>query len=111
VLRNFQAIAKAGTSMVSTSIPNGEVGKFMDLALKAKSQKITTVSLVPPAIVTSEPDIAKVREMVQNGIDRSEGTAAKLKKKHRSQTTQGGAIGNLSDGYAANQSDDLASTC
>ena len=112
VLRNFQAIAKAGTSMVSTSIPHGEVGKFMDLALKAKSQKITTVSLVPPAIITAHPDIAKVREMVQNGIDRSEGVAAKLKqKKHRSQSTQGGAIGNLSEGYAANQSDDLASTC
>ena len=112
VLKNFQAIAKAGTSMVSTSIPHGEVGKFMDLALKAKSQKITTVSLVPPAIVTSNPDITKVQQMVQNGIDRSEGAAAKLKqKKHRSQTTQGGAIGNLSEGYAANQSDDLASTC
>ena len=112
VLRNFQAIAKAGSSMVSTSIPHGEVGKFMDLALKAKSQKITTVSLVPPAIVTAHPDIAKVQEMVRNGIARSEGTAPQLKhKKHKSQTTQGGAIGNLSDGYAANETDDLASTC
>ncbi len=112
VLRNFQAIAKAGTSMVSTSIPHGEVGKFMDLALKAKNQKITTVSLVPPAIVTSDPDISKVQQMVKNGIDRSEGAAAQLgHKKHQPQTTQGGAIGNMSDGYAANQSDDLAATC
>lgn len=112
VLRNFQAIAQAGSSMVSTSIPQGEVGKFMDLALKARSQKITTVSLVPPAIVTSRPDIAKVRRMVQTGIDRSEGTAPRqTDKKRKSQTTQGGAIGNLSEGYAANETDDLASTC
>lgn len=131
VLTHFDQIAKAGSAMVSTNIPASEVGTFVSLALKAKSQKIATVSLVPPAIVTAHPDIAKVRAMITTAIDRAEGvkpprsaapkatapTAAGPASSggtpagRQPEVVTGGSIGSLKTGYAANQSDDLASAC
>jgi polyisoprenyl-teichoic acid--peptidoglycan teichoic acid transferase len=70
---NFQKIAKASSAMVSTDIPRGEVDRFVDLALKAKGQKIATLSLVPPMINTAHPDIALVQQKVQAAIARAEG--------------------------------------
>ena len=72
-LRNFEQIAAAGTSMVSTDLPRGEVDRFVDLALKARSQKIATLSLVPPMINTADPDIALVQRKVAEAIARAEG--------------------------------------
>lgn len=127
VLTHFEQIAKAGSAMVSTNIPASEVDRFVSLALKAKSQKVATVSLVPPAIVTADPDIAKVRRMVEDAIDKAEGKqpAEKPAETKESapaddtgttpspspQVVTGGSIGSLETGYAANQSDDLASAC
>jgi LCP family protein required for cell wall assembly len=123
VVTNFDDIAKAGSAMVSTSIPSSEIGRFVSLALKAKSQKVATVSLVPPAIVTAHPDIAKVRQMIATAIDRAEGKKTTTSKAFKASTTPkkaapsdgkvvtGGSIGSLKTGYAANQSDDLASAC
>ena len=70
---NFQKIAKASSAMVSTDIPRGEVDRFVDLALKAKGQKIATLSLVPPMINTAHPDIALVQQKVAEAIARAEG--------------------------------------
>ncbi|MBL0748610.1 LCP family protein [Nocardioides baculatus] len=72
-LRNFEQIAGASEAMVSTDIPRGEVDRFVDLALKAKSQKIATLSLVPPMINTAHPDIALVQKKVAAAIARAEG--------------------------------------
>ena len=72
-LRNFSKIAAASSEMISTSVPKGEVDRFLDLAIKAKSQKIGTVSLVPPKVVTAHPDIDVVHTMVADAIDRAEG--------------------------------------
>jgi hypothetical protein len=72
-LRNFEKIAKASSEMISTSVPRGEVGRFVDLALKARSQKIATVSLVPPRINTADPDIDLIHSLVADAIDRAEG--------------------------------------
>jgi anionic cell wall polymer biosynthesis LytR-Cps2A-Psr (LCP) family protein len=72
-LRNFEQIAGASSAMVSTDIPRGEVDRFAELALKAKSQKIATLSLVPPMIDTAHPDIALVQEKVAAAIARAEG--------------------------------------
>jgi polyisoprenyl-teichoic acid--peptidoglycan teichoic acid transferase len=74
-LRNFEKIAKASSEMISTSVPRGEVGRFVDLALKAKSQKIATVSLVPPLVTTADPDIDLIHRTVAAAIDRAEGEA------------------------------------
>ena len=49
VLLNATKIAKSGKELLSTNIPAKELGRFADLALKTRGQKIRTVSVVPPA--------------------------------------------------------------
>ena len=112
-LRNFEAIAKASSAMISTSVPSREVGTFLQLAMKAKDQKVSTLSLVPPMIVTAHPDIDLIQQKVTESIERSEGVAvaAPKKRKNRDQPVTGGSLGSLSGGYVANQSDDLGSAC
>ena len=114
-LRNFQAIAQASSELISTNVPASEVDTFMELALKAKSQKIATLSIVPPMVNTADPDIDLVHEKVAAAIAKAEGTAEapsdKVKKKVAEAPVTGGSVGSLSEGYAANQSGDLASAC
>lgn len=120
-LRNFEKIAEAGSEMVSTNLPSGEVDRFIDLALKARSQPMSTLSLVPPMINTAEPDIDLVRSKVEAAIDRAEGTKVEAAPRAKggagagagkppAQVT-GGSVGSLGEGYVANQTDDLASAC
>ena len=109
-LRNFGDIAKATSGMIETNLPRSEVPAFVDLALKAKGQKMSTVSLVPPAINTADPDLAKIRSMVEKAIAKSEGRPSGSGKK-KQQVQTGGSLGTRDGGYAANASDDLASAC
>ncbi len=120
VVSNFASLAQASAAMISTNIPSSDFSTLAELALKAKSQKISTVSLVPPMINTGDPDIDVVRSMVTEGIDRAEGTAPapepkkSRKKKQGAPTTQpvtGGSLGSMSTGYAANQAEDLGASC
>ena len=129
-LRNFEQIARASSQMISTSVPGSEVARFLDLAVKAKSQKIATLSLVPPMINTADPDIDLIRTKVAEAIDRAEGeapapapdpevgtaTAAPAGEQKATPPpppapVTGGSIGSLSTGYAANQAEDLGSAC
>jgi len=133
---NFEAIAAASSEMISTNLPASELDRFMQLALGARSRRISTVSLVPPLINTADPDIAVIHATITAAIDRAEGTppppdtaqaapasvapgavpaapttpAPKAKRTAPAPVT-GGSVGSLADGYAANQADDLASTC
>ncbi len=120
VVRNFESIADASEKLIDTDLPASELGRFAELAMKARSQPVRTVSFVPPTISTSHPDVAKIQSMVRTALDHSEGKAAPKKaagtpkKKGFSQTTRqtvGGSVGNLHDGYAANDSSDLSSAC
>ena len=110
VLLNAQAIADSGSALVTTDIPAQQLGSFMDLALKARRQKISTVSLVPPVIYTGNPDYEKVRRVIRVAIDKSEGRPvggildAQLSiPTPRSQAKK--------DTKASNQSDDLDKSC
>ena len=115
VVRNFEGIATASADLISTNLPSSELGTFMELALKAKDQKISTLSLVPPMIDTADPDIALVREKVAQAVATSEdppaASASGPRKKRAPASVTGGSIGSLSEGYAANESQDLASSC
>ena len=72
-VKNFEAIATASSAMISTNIPPSEVDRFISLALQARSQKISTVSLVPPMVVTAHPDVPTIKTMVAAAIARAEG--------------------------------------
>ena len=116
VLLKFDSIAKASETLLTTDVPRSEVDTFMQLALKARSQPIRTVSFVPPAIDTSHPDIGKIQSMVKKAIAASEAPAPKKKHGHPSHapkvaSTVGGSIGNMQSGYAANEATDLSSAC
>lgn len=135
-LRNFEEIAGASEAMVSTDIPRGEVDRFVELALRARSQKIATLSLVPPMINTANPDIALVQTRVQAALDRSEGIkpapatteaapaetpaetfaetptqAPTTPAPVEPQPVTGGSLGSMSEGYVANESEDLGAVC
>jgi polyisoprenyl-teichoic acid--peptidoglycan teichoic acid transferase len=112
-VRKFASIAAAGSAMVSTSIPGSEFGRFAELALKARGQKVSTLSLVPPMINTADPDIELIQHKVAEAIDRAEGTltASHKPKGAKDKTVTGGSIGSLREGYAANAADDLDSAC
>jgi len=130
VLSNFQDIAKASSELVSTNVPASEVDRFMQLALKAKGQKIATLSLVPPMINTAHPDIDLVRSKVAEAVDADTGTAPKPSESAVSATkagaapqkatkapssastpVTGGSLGSMSQGYVANESEDLGAAC
>jgi LCP family protein required for cell wall assembly len=124
VLKNFQKIAKASSAMVQTSIPASEVDRFIGLALQARDQKVSTLSIVPPLFDTYEPDAWLIRQKVAEAIAAAEGTAPKkapdapadgTKKPAKGPKTPaavtGGSVGSLHDGYAANESQDLDSAC
>jgi LCP family protein required for cell wall assembly len=115
VLTNFEKIAKASSAMISTDIPASEVDRFMQLALKAKGQPISTLSLVPPLINTAEPDMKLIRHTIRTTITRSEqppGAQAARKHHHRlPSTVTGGSIGSMNGGYAANDASNLGAVC
>jgi LCP family protein required for cell wall assembly len=121
VVMKFEGIAKASEKLVTTDLPASELGRFAELAMKARKQPVSTVSFVPPAISTGHPDIAKIQAMVAAAVKRSESGAAPAKrhrakhgfstKKDPTGSTVGGSLGNLQDGYAANSSTDLSSAC
>jgi LCP family protein required for cell wall assembly len=139
VVENFEKIAKASSAMISTSIPASEVDHFMDLAIKAKGQKISTLSLVPPLIPnTAHPNFRLIRAKVAQAIASAEGkapvaTAAAGGQKGgtpsggsggsgssghvpqqgspSTQVVTGGSLGSLSTGYVANQTSDLSTAC
>ncbi|HEU4513363.1 MAG TPA: LCP family protein [Nocardioidaceae bacterium] len=124
VVTKFGRIAAASQAVISTNLPASELDEFVALAVKAKSQPLATVSFVPPLVNTAAPDIELVHERVQQAIEKSQargdGERVSVAKKVRrpsggagapSAPTTGGSIGSLAEGYAANDAEDLASSC
>ena len=72
VLTHVESIAAAGKQLMSTDIPASQLGTFIDLALKARSTPVATVSFVPPRIQTYDPDYDLIRSQVEKAIARSE---------------------------------------
>ena len=111
---NFSDIAAASSEMLSTNLPSSEFATFVSLALKARDQKISSLSLVPPLVNTGDPDTKLVRRLVREAIDRAEGQAPPPKKpakKKQTESVTGGSVGSLSEGYAANDAEDLGAAC
>jgi len=116
VVTKFEAIEKATTGLLSTDLPASELGNFADLAMKAKEQPIRSVSFVPPAINTGDPDIDKIRAMIAKAIDGpvkapKHQTANADGFTTKDAQTTGASKGDIHKGYAANQSANLSSAC
>ena len=114
VLTNVQKIADSGKSLLTTNIPAKDLDVFMDLGLKARTQKISSVSLTPPVIYTGNPDYDKVRRVIDEAISKAEGKAP---KKHGIQVanlkpvTAVDPAAPAKDPRKANQADDVAAAC
>lgn len=102
VLLHVQDIADAGKQLLSTDIPAGELARFVDLALRARNEPISTVSFVPPLIDTGDPDYDLIRTKVDDALAKAEGEAAGGR-------TDGGAQHHGNG--AANHSGNLANAC
>ncbi|GGH37491.1 LCP family protein [Microbacterium album] len=68
VLTRFQEVAEAGTNLVDTDVPQSMLPHFLELALKAKEQPITTIELIPPVVDQEQPDYVAIREMVRAAL-------------------------------------------
>jgi hypothetical protein len=71
----FGEIAGASTGVLTTDIPQSELGNFAELALKTRSQKITGVNFVPPLIKPWDFDQAEMHQVVEDTIAASEDLA------------------------------------
>lgn len=72
VFTRFSEIADASGQIVATSLPAADVGTMIELAAKAKSLPMASVSFAPPMIVTWDPDLALIRQTVADTIAASE---------------------------------------
>lgn len=140
VITKFEAIAEASAELVTTNLPASQLGRFAELAMKARTLPVSTVSFVPPRINTGDPDIDKIHRIVDRALQRSQakdygdedtaGTAEAGGKPGRKEVrtagkqpddkgfstgtdgvSVGGSLGNISEGYAANRATDLSSAC
>jgi LCP family protein required for cell wall assembly len=112
VVLKFEKIAKASEDLITTNVPLSEVDRFVELALKARSKPVRTVSFVPPVVSTSRPDIDKIHRAVQDALHaKKKAKKAGGSRPPANQGTTGGAIGSMHTGYAANQAEDLGSAC
>ena len=73
VLTRFQEVAQAGEDLVQTDIPASLLSFFLNLAVKAKEQPVTTIELTPDGanIDTDEPtaeQYAGVRDLIQQTL-------------------------------------------
>ncbi len=76
LLNRFQGIASAAQQVVSTDLPAGELGRFIDLGTKAKSERISSVAFVPPLVDPAYPDFDKIRDRVDEALIASRAAAA-----------------------------------
>jgi LCP family protein required for cell wall assembly len=106
VLLKFQELAAAGSSTIHTDLPQDQLGMFVDLVLKAKSQKLTSVNFVPPLINPWSYDPTVIRSRVSQAIAGSAVPKAK--------TVSGAAAparSAPSSGSAGAASSDVAQVC
>ena len=137
-VRNFEQIAKASLGDGLHRHPASEVDRFIGLALKARAQK-SRRSRWSPLVLTAPPDVQQFRGLVASAIARAKGRAGPGRRArprpllghpcpaardrpttqpttnaHRApppSVVTSGSVSGLSDGYAANQADDLGAVC
>ncbi|MGO4192166.1 LCP family protein [Arthrobacter sp. YAF17] len=67
LLSKFEDIVKAGTKVVDSNISSSQLGSFVDLAMKAKGQQMSRLTIGPPdfdASFSTVPDFDKIHQKV-----------------------------------------------
>jgi len=67
LLAKFEDIAKAGTKVVESNVSSGQLGSFVDLAMKAKGQDVNRLTIGPPdfdAAFSTAPDFDVIHARV-----------------------------------------------
>ncbi|MEC5181635.1 LCP family protein [Arthrobacter sp. CG_A4] len=67
LLSKFEDIVNAGTKVVDSNISAGQLGSFVDLAMKAKGQETSRLTIGPPdfdASFSTVPDFDQIHEKV-----------------------------------------------
>ena len=100
-ITHFEAIAAAGKQLMSTDMPASELGRFADLALKAKSLPIATVSFVPPLIKTYDPDVGEIHTLVGQAVERADAADSGDKPANHGQRRSANRSANVTDNLAA----------
>jgi hypothetical protein len=112
MLTKFRDVAKASAKVVSTDIPEADLGRFVGLGLKAKKEKVTSVQFVPPLITPAHPDFAKVRQLVASAISKSEKASPEKAGSSTagsggtSKATSSGSAGSSTTGGSGSSSDE-----
>ncbi|MGI5291626.1 LCP family protein [Nonomuraea polychroma] len=71
ILTNFNRIAGAAKRMASTNIPRPLVQPLMELAVKVKDAKITSLQFVPPEFWPGSADWPKIRQAAKKAVNDS----------------------------------------
>lgn len=71
ILTNFNRIAGAAKRMAQTNIPRPLVQPLMEVAVKVKDAKITSMQFVPPEFWPGSADWAKIRQVTKKAIEDS----------------------------------------
>ena len=69
LLAKFEDIAGAGTKVVDSNVSAGQLGSFVDLAMKAKDQQMSRLTIGPPdfdASFSTVPDFDQIHERVDD---------------------------------------------
>jgi polyisoprenyl-teichoic acid--peptidoglycan teichoic acid transferase len=72
VLTRFQRIARASSGLIESDIPRSELGRFAELAMETRAQKIRSVNFVPPLIKPWDYDPSVVTHTVAATIAASQ---------------------------------------
>lgn len=79
LLSKFEGIASAGTKVVESNISSSQLGSFVDLALKGKSQPTSRLVIGPPdfdASFPTYPDFDAIHAKVQAVLKEATGSAS-----------------------------------
>ncbi len=71
VITKFNAIAAAGSNVLATDVPTGDVGRLLELADQGRRLPLASVSFAPPLIQPVDPDFKLIRSSVVEALSRS----------------------------------------
>jgi LCP family protein required for cell wall assembly len=71
ILTNFTKIAGAAKRLAQTNIPQHLVQPLVEVAVKVKDARITSLQFVPPEFYSGRPDWVKIRQATKKAIDDS----------------------------------------